>query len=79
MFFPYFVKIKIKSFDILLISDPELLSRVPTLMLILGGMYLTIQMIACSLVTEPQPDRELISQVNNNKVENRFYRSAKTR
>ncbi len=34
-------------------TDPTLLNRVPTLMLYLTAIYLTVQMIACLLVTEP--------------------------
>jgi len=41
-------------------TDEQLLQRVPKLMLILGGMYLSIQIIACCLVTEPQTDPELL-------------------
>lgn len=34
-------------------TDPELLAGVPRLMLILSGIYLSIQMVACLMVTEP--------------------------
>merc|ERR1712079_735448 len=34
-------------------TNPELLARVPTLMLILGALYFSLQVFACLLVTEP--------------------------
>ncbi len=34
-------------------TDEELLSRVPNLMLILAGIYLALEMVACAMVTEP--------------------------
>jgi len=43
-------------------TDPELLARVPTLMLILAAIYISIQLIACSMVTEPTIDSELVPQ-----------------
>ena len=46
-------------------TDPHLLDRVPTLMLILGALYLSIQMIACFLVTEPTHDPELLPAVED--------------
>jgi len=41
-------------------TNPELLARVPTLMLILGALYFSIQVFACLLVTEPDINRELL-------------------
>jgi hypothetical protein len=35
------------------------------LLLILGGIYITCQLLACFLVTEPPIDSELLPQVNN--------------
>ena len=37
-------------------TDEELLARVPSLLLILGGIYLTLGMIACLLITQPPDD-----------------------
>ena len=41
-------------------TDPTLLARVPSLMLILGAIYLSIQSVACFLVTEPSTDPDLL-------------------
>ena len=41
-------------------TDQSLLARVPNLMLILGAMYLSIQSVACFLVTEPSSDPDLV-------------------
>ena len=41
-------------------TDPELLERVPSLMLILGALYFSIQLVACLLVTEPKINSELL-------------------
>jgi len=41
-------------------TDEELLMKVPSLMLILGGIYLVIQIFACILVTEPKLNPELL-------------------
>ena len=43
-------------------TNPELLARVPTLMLILAGIYISIQLLACCLVTEPAINTELVPQ-----------------
>ena len=37
-------------------TDEELLSRVPNLLLILGGIYFTLGMVACLLITQPPDD-----------------------
>ena len=37
-------------------TDPDLLSRVPNLLLILGAIYFTLGMIACLLITQPPDD-----------------------
>ena len=37
-------------------TDPDLLSRVPNLLLILSGIYLGMGMIACLLITQPPDD-----------------------
>ena len=37
-------------------TDAELLARVPDLLLILGGIYFTLGMIACLLITQPPED-----------------------
>ena len=41
-------------------TDEELLGRVPSLMLILGALYFSIQLFACFLVTEPKINSELL-------------------
>jgi len=41
-------------------EDKALLDRVPGLLLLLAGIYLGVQLVACSLVTEPSVDRELV-------------------
>merc|ERR1719150_1105211 len=46
-------------------TDPELLSRVPGLMLILGGIYISIQLVACLMVTEPPKISTTSSSTNN--------------
>jgi len=37
-------------------TDEDLLSRVPNLLLILGGIYLGLGLFACLLITQPPPD-----------------------
>ena len=37
-------------------TDPDLLGRVPNLLLILSAIYLTLGMIACFLITQPPED-----------------------
>jgi len=37
-------------------TDPEVLARVPTLLLILGGIYFILGMVACILITQPPDD-----------------------
>jgi hypothetical protein len=44
-------------------ADEDLLGRVPGLLLILGSTYITVQLMACLMVTEPPVDRELLPQV----------------
>lgn len=46
-------------------SDEELLGRVPGLLLTLGSIYITLQLLACFMVTEPAVDRELVPQVSS--------------
>lgn len=41
-------------------TNIDLLEKVPNLMIILGGLYFSIQLFACFLVTEPQPNPELL-------------------
>jgi hypothetical protein len=48
------------STDGLYFQDPALLARVPGLLLTLAGVYLALQLVACSMVTEPAVDRELV-------------------
>ena len=50
-------------------TDPELLDRVPTLMLILGAMYFSIQLFACLLVTEPDINSELLPRSEEEALE----------
>ena len=37
-------------------TDPDLLGRVPGLLLILGGIYLGMGMVACLLINQPPED-----------------------
>jgi hypothetical protein len=37
-------------------TDPDLLGRVPNLLLILGGIYLGMGMLACLLISQPPDD-----------------------
>jgi len=37
-------------------TDEDLLAKVPTLLLILGGIYFTLGMVACLLITQPPDD-----------------------
>ena len=37
-------------------TDPDLLDRVPNLLLILSGIYLCLGMVACLLITQPPSD-----------------------
>jgi len=46
-------------------TNPELLARVPSLMLILAGIYISIQLTACCLVTEPTINTELVPQTED--------------
>merc|ERR1719184_220420 len=46
-------------------TNPDLLARVPLLMLILAVLYFSVQMIACFLVTEPSIDTELVPQTED--------------
>jgi hypothetical protein len=48
-------------------TNAELLSRVPNLMLILAAIYLSIQLTACCLVTEPVLDTELVREEERGK------------
>jgi len=43
-------------------TNKKLLARVPNLMLILAGIYIAIQLVACFMVTEPKIDSELVPQ-----------------
>ena len=49
-------------------TDPELLSRVPTLFLILGGTYAVMQLVGSLLVTDPPPSY-LTETSNGNTVQ----------
>merc|ERR550532_2355079 len=48
------------STDGLYFEDAALLARVPNLLLLLASLYLTLQMVACFMVTEPSVDEELV-------------------
>ena len=50
-------------------TDPELLERVPRLMLILGALYFSIQLFACLLVTEPDINSELLPRSEEEALE----------
>ena len=41
-------------------EDAALLARVPGLLLILAGLYLALQLVACFMVTEPPVDMEMV-------------------
>jgi hypothetical protein len=45
-------------------TDPDLLSRVPNLLLILGGIYLGMGLVACLLINQPPEDWILRHQPN---------------
>jgi len=46
-------------------TNPDLLARVPHLMLLLSILYFSVQMTACFLVTEPSIDTELVPQTED--------------
>ena len=50
-------------------TDEELLGRVPSLMLILGALYFSIQLFACFLVTEPKINSELLPKSEEESME----------
>ncbi len=41
--------------ETLYFTDEALLDRVPDLMLVLAGIYLAVEMVACAMITEPPP------------------------